>query len=196
MNKFIIGTDGGAYRQDDGSFDSVAAMRIYGENERLMYKEAVLLKGKTNNYAEMFAIVRGLKAIDSYITVNKIKNPEVILITDSELSWKSLTQWIEGWLTNTTNELLKNSEGKPVANQELIKNAYIYYLRLQMKSKIKICHINSHCSINNLEKDLKKFNKKNKMKLKIEDYEILYVINDECDKMIEECYTGYIMSKK
>ena len=129
MSKFIIGTDGGAYKQNDGTFDSVAAMRIYGD-ERLMYKEAILLKGRTNNYAEIYAIMRGLKAIDSYIRVNKIKNAEVILITDSELCWKSLTQWIDGWLQNASDALLKNSEGKPVVNQEIIKMAYIYYLRL------------------------------------------------------------------
>lgn len=195
MSKFIIGTDGGAYKQSDGTFDSVAAMRIYGD-ERLMYKEALLLKDKTNNYAEIYAIMRGLKAIDSYITVNKIKGAEVILITDSELCWKSLTQWIDSWLQNASDDILKNSEGKPVMNQQIIKMAYIYYLRLQTKCKIKLCHINSHCSINNLEKDLKKFNKKNKTKYKIEEYELLYAINDECDKMVEECYTGYIMSKK
>lgn len=195
MSKFIIGTDGGAYKQNDGTFDSVAAMRIYGD-ERLMYKEAILLKGRTNNYAEIYAIMRGLKAIDSYIRVNKIKNAEVILITDSELCWKSLTQWIDGWLQNASDALLKNSEGKPVVNQEIIKMAYIYYLRLESKCKIKLCHINSHCSINNLDKDLKKFNKKNKMKLNIEEYELLYAINDECDKMVAECYTGYIISQK
>lgn len=195
MSKFIIGTDGGAYKQNDGTFDSVAAMRIYGD-ERLMYKEAILLKGRTNNYAEIYAIMRGLKAIDSYIRVNKIKNAEVILITDSELCWKSLTQWIDGWLQNASDALLKNSEGKAVVNQEIIKMAYIYYLRLESKCKIKLCHINSHCSINNLDKDLKKFNKKNKMKLNIEEYELLYAINDECDKMVAECYTGYIISQK
>ena len=195
MSKFIIGTDGGAYKQNDGTFDSVAAMRIYGD-ERLMYKEALLLKGRTNNYAEIYAIMRGLKAIDSYITVNKIKNTEVMLITDSELCWKSLTQWIDSWLQNASEDILKNSEGKPVMNQQIIKMAYIYYLRLQTKCKIKLCHINSHCSINNLDKDLKKFNKKNKTKLKIEEYELLFAINDECDKMVEECYTGYIMTKK
>ena len=190
MNKFIIGTDGGAYKQKDGTFDSVAALRIYG-NERLMYKEAILLKGKTNNYAEIYAIMRGLKAIDSYITVNKLKGSEVILITDSELCWKSLTEWIESWLRNTSDHILKNSENKPVINQEIIKMAYIYYLRLESKCKIKLCHINSHCSLNDLDKNLKKFNKKNKTKFTIDEYETLYVINDECDKMIEECYKGY-----
>ena len=190
MNKFIIGTDGGAYKQKDGTFDSVAALRIYG-NERLMYKEAILLKGKTNNYAEIYAIMRGLKAIDSYITVNKLKGSEVILITDSELCWKSLTEWIESWLRNTSDHILKNSENKPVINQEIIKMAYIYYLRLESKCKIKLCHINSHCSLNDLDKNLKKFNKKNKTKFTIDEYEMLYVINDECDKMIEECYKGY-----
>ena len=189
MNKFIIGTDGGAYEQKDGTFDSVAALRIYG-NERLMYKEAILLKGKTNNYAEIYAIMRGLKAIDSYISVNKLKGSEVILITDSELCWKSLTEWIESWLRNTSDHILKNSENKPVINQEIIKMAYIYYLRLESKCKIKLCHINSHCSLNDLDKNLKKFNKKNKTKFTIDEYEMLYVINDECDKMIEECYKG------
>lgn len=187
MNKFIIGTDGGAYKQKDGTFDSVAALRIYG-NERLMYKEAILLKGKTNNYAEIYAIMRGLKAIDSYISVNKLKGSEVILITDSELCWKSLTEWIESWLRNASDYILKNSENKPVINQEIIKMAYIYYLRLESKCKIKLCHINSHCSLNDLDKNLKKFNKKNKTKFTIDEYELLYVINDECDKMIEECY--------
>ena len=34
------------------------------------------------------------------------------------------------------------------------------------------------------------------MKLNIEEYELLYAINDECDKMVAECYTGYIISQK
>ena len=33
-------------------------------------------------------------------------------------------------------------------------------------------------------------------KLNIEEYELLYAINDECDKMVAECYTGYIISQK
>ena len=111
-------------------------------------------------------------------------------------NWKFVAARLRSFTQNASDALLKNSEGKPVVNQEIIKMAYIYYLRLESKCKIKLCHINSHCSINNLDKDLKKFNKKNKMKLNIEEYELLYAINDECDKMVAECYTGYIISQK
>ena len=189
--RFIIATDGGAFKhKNDKNFDSVGAFRMY-EGEKLVYKEAFLLENKTSNYAEIYAILRGLKAISSYLRNSGIKKSEVYLITDSELCYKSLTVWMRDWLDKSDGVTLYNSSKKPVANQEVIKMAYIYMLELQSLCKFKLCHINSHESMNNIEKLRKKFNKTNKLKFTEEEFRLIYMANYECDKMVGETYNNY-----
>jgi len=187
--KFIISTDGGGFKRKDGDgFNAVSAFQIY-EEEKLVYREAVQLNNRTSNYGEIFAIYRGMKAIYSYLKYSgKDKKAEVYLITDSELCYKSLTQWMEGWLEKSNDLLLINSSNKPVINQEVIKMTYIYMLKLESICKFKLCHINSHESFSNIEKLRKKFNKVNKTKFTEEEFEIIFIANYETDKMIKETY--------
>lgn len=187
--KFVISTDGGGFkRTDGGGFNAVSAFQIY-EEKKLVYREAVQLNNRTSNYGEIFAIYRGMKAIYSYLKYSgKDKNAEVYIVTDSELCYKSLTQWMEGWLEKSNDLLLINSSNKPVINQEVIKMAYIYMLKLESVCKFKLCHINSHESFNNIEKLRKKFNKVNKTKFTEEEFEIIFIANYETDKMIKETY--------
>lgn len=194
--KYIIATDGGAFKRKDGNgFDSVAAFRMY-EDGRLVFKEALLLENKTNNYAEIYAIFRGLKAISTYIRRADIKKAEVMLITDSELCFKSLTVWMRDWLDKSDGPILINSSKKPVINQEVVKMAYINMLELQAVCKFKMCHINSHESADNIEKLRKKFNKVNKLKMDEDEFELIFIANDECDRMVKETYDKYINKVK
>ena len=188
--KYIIATDGGAFKRDDSGFDSVSAFRMY-ENGKLVFQEALLLEGKTNNYAEIYAIFRGLKAISTYIRRAGIQKAEVMLITDSELCFKSLTVWMRDWLDKSDSITLINSSKKPVINQEVVKMAYINMLELQAVCKFKMCHINSHESVDNIEKLRKKFNKVNKLKVSEEEFELIFIANDECDTMVKETYNKY-----
>ena len=190
--RYIIATDGGAFKRKDGNgFDSVAAFRMY-EDGRLVFKEALLLENKTNNYAEIYAIFRGLKAISTYIRRANIPKPEVMLITDSELCYKSLTLWMRDWLDKSDSVILINSSKKPVINQEVVKMAYINMLELQSVAKFKMCHINSHESFDNIEKLRKKFNRVNKVKIDEDEFELIFNANDECDKMVKETYERYL----
>lgn len=186
--KFIISTDGGAFKKSNG-FDAVSAFRIY-EEDKLIYKESVLLENRTSNFAEIFAIYRGLRAISSYIIHSNIKKANVYLITDSELCYKSLNTWFEGWLEKTESTMLMNSSGKPVINQEVIKMAYIHMLRLEKYCDFKLCHINSHESFNDIEKVRKKFNKMNKLKFNEDEFKLVFIANYETDKMIKETYNN------
>lgn len=185
--KFIVSTDGGAFKKEGGGFDAVSAFRIY-EGDKLLYKEGILLEDKTSNFAEIFAIFRGIRAISSYIIHSGIKKAEVYIITDSELCYKSLNTWFDTWLEKSESTILLNSSGKPVINQEVIKMAYIHMLRLQKYCDLKLCHINSHESINDIEKVRKKFNKTNKLKINEDDFKIIFMSNHETDKMIKCIY--------
>jgi len=61
----------------------------------------------TNNRMELMAAIEGL---------NALKRPSVVaLYTDSEYLKKGITQWIISWQARGW----KNSEGKPVKNQDL-----------------------------------------------------------------------------
>jgi ribonuclease HI len=188
--KYIIATDGGAFKRDDSGFDSVSAFRMY-ENGKLVFQEALLLENKTNNYAEIYAIFRGLKAISTYIRRAGIQKAEVMLITDSELCFKSLTVWMRDWLDKSDGITLMNSSKKPVINQEVVKMAYINMLELQSVCKFKMCHINSHESVDNIDKLKKKFTKVNKLKISDEEFELIFIANDECDRMVKETYNKY-----
>lgn len=193
--RYIIATDGGAFKHDNGNgFDAVTAFQMY-EGDKLVYKEALLLENKTSNYAEIYAIFRGLKAISTYIRNSGTKKAEVLLVTDSELCFKSLSIWMRDWLDKSDGITLINSSKKPVINQEVMKMAYINMLELQTMCKFKLCHINSHESKDNVEKLRKKFNKVNKLKMDEDDFMIIYMANFECDKMVKDTYKKYIESK-
>ena len=97
---------------------------------------------------------------------------------------------MEGWLEKSNDLLLINSSNKPVINQEVIKMAYIYMLKLESICKFKLCHINSHENIKNIDKLRKKFNKVNKTKFTEDEFEIIFIANYETDKMIKETYNN------
>ena len=193
--RFVLATDGGAFKhKQDKGFDSVSAFQMY-ENGKLVYKEALLLEDKTSNYAEIYAIFRAMKSINSYLQNSGIRKCEVYLITDSELCFKSLTVWMRDWLNKSDGLTLYNSSKKPVINQEVMKMAYINMLELQTLCKFKLCHINSHETANNIEKLRKKFNKVNKLKFTEKEFELIYIANYECDKMVKDTYNKYSNKK-
>lgn len=187
--RYVISTDGGAFKKDSG-FDAVAAYQIYEEG-KLIYREGVLLEDKTSNYGEIFALFKALKAISSYIKYSGTKKAEVFVVTDSELCFKSLTKWMTDWLEKANSPILVNSSNKAVANQEVIKMAYIHMLQLEKMCKFKLCHINSHESVNNMEKLRKKFNKTNKTKFTEEEFEVIFIANYETDKLVKMTYEKY-----
>lgn len=99
----------------------------------------------TNNNSELIAIRQGVL----FAIANKDKFQEINLFSDSLISIKGLTEWIDGWFYKTLKSrdpyfTLITSSNTPVANQDLIKNiiALIYYNNL----RINFYHQRGHCS--------------------------------------------------
>lgn len=183
-----IFTDGGAFanKYEATGFDSVASYNIWIDGKEVVCS-AEFLKGKTNNFAEMYAIYKSLKIVSEYLSKKKNNTATIKLITDSELCKKSLTEWINGWLKNANIGVLYNSKKEPVANQQLILMATIYLERLKLicSDQVYIQHINSHNSKSDIAKDCKKFNEKNNESLSLKEYEFYFMCNAKCDKMVK-----------
>lgn len=62
----------------------------------------------TNNRMEMLAVINGLKAV-------KRRDRPIIVMSDSEIVVKGMTEWLPGWKKRGW----KSSSGKPVKNQDL-----------------------------------------------------------------------------
>ena len=178
--RYIVCTDGSSISANNSKgFDAAAAFVIY-KGDKMIYKESILLRNHTNNYAEMYAIYKG--------TIYHVENEldiydadEVLVITDSQLCQKSLTDWMKGWLKKTDNEVLKSTTGE-VKNQELIKSAYINILMLELILPVSVCHINSHKPESEIPKMYEKFSIEFPDIL-IDEFRMIYEGNNLCDTM-------------
>lgn len=93
---------------------------------------------KTINRAELHAIYQAILRIKKNYTFDKIN-----IYTDSNYSKESLTNWINNWKKNNW----KNSAGKAVENQDIIKKID-KYMQLYHQ-KINIIWIPSHSNNKN-----------------------------------------------
>ena len=180
--KIIICTDGSAVTGQQSAFDSAGAYVIY-EDMKELTRGCKVLRDHTNNYAEIYSIYAATK----WCTEN-IKGLEeydcILIVSDSDLTVKSLTQWMVGWLKKAEDELLINSTGVPVKNQELLKSAFINILILQLKVTVYICHMNSHKSKDKLPEMYKKFVKK--FEISFDEFKMIYEGNNICDVSARE----------
>ena len=82
--RYIVSTDGSSISANNSKgFDAAAAFVIY-KGDKMIYKESILLRNHTNNYAEMYAIYKGTK----YLVENELglyDADEVLIVTDSQL---------------------------------------------------------------------------------------------------------------
>ena len=99
----------------DGNQMGIGSIRKVG-TEHLVYAEIYPggIPSCTNNYAELAAIDL---ALNKLLQMKLIKTKTIRILTDSEYSHKSLTEWIVNWKRNGW----KNAKGKPVKNAEIIR---------------------------------------------------------------------------
>lgn len=185
MSKYILCTDGSAKSKINGTFDSAYAFCLYDNNMNIIKTNSGFLKGKTNNYAEMYAIFKGTKYLLEHCTLEGIDT--IIIISDSNLCINSLTTWFTGWMKSSNDEILINSSGKPVINQEIIKSTFINTLILNNKTNVLYQHINSHQPKTKLLSNYNKYCFVNgKEILSFKEYEKVYQANDLCDKLAKK----------
>ena len=133
------------YLFTDGSFNTKSKKSGYavylGDKATNIIED---MKGATNNYCELKSILVCLELIKKYI--NFIKYP-IIIVSDSEYSIKSITEWMPRWKKNNWMTASK----KPVANLDLIKKIDKLMLFLNDKTlekdlQFSFLHQNSHLS--------------------------------------------------
>jgi ribonuclease HI len=139
-NALYIFTDGSSI--NNGSKNSTSGFGIYiPEPETMCLKiSSKLPNGKTNNYAELKAILKALKILDrkDIQILKKIKKDKVIIVTDSQYSINCITLWYHSWVKKGWI----NATGEEVKNKVLIQEIQ----PLTVKHKVIFKHIKAHTS--------------------------------------------------
>lgn len=194
MKSFQIFTDGGAFAKDKQKthFVAVSTLRIFDQDKKMIFREGTVYDEHTGAFAEVNAICRALKAMIQYMEASKDDKVDIRLYTDSMTYFRSLTEWIYGWIKNARDGVLYSTNGTPVLHQETIKRAFEYMNKIRNTGKIKFFHIKSHgakCRIDELKKEFEKFNK---CKLTDEEFAFIYLQNKKCDDDVKIVYDQYI----
>jgi ribonuclease HI len=139
-NALYIFTDGSSI--NNGSKNANSGFGIYiPEPETMQLKiSAKLPKGKTNNYAELKAILEALKILnctDENI-LKQTKKDKVVIVTDSQYSINCITQWYHSWIKKGW----VSATGEEVKNKELIQEIQ----PLSVKHNVSFKHIKAHTS--------------------------------------------------
>lgn len=195
MKRILIFTDGGGFKKEDSeSYTATSAFRMfkYEDNEFIFVcKNTEIYEVGTNNYAEINAIKNGLKTAREYIKSIDDSNVRVEIYSDSDICVRSLTEWIWGWIKNSKDGQLYNSEGKLVKNQEVILKAFKIMEKIREGGGVvRFYHINSHGSIDNIKDLRSKFMKRNSCKVSLDDFCFFYLQNKQCDLMVKEAYNN------
>lgn len=90
-------------------------------------------KNPTNQRAELYAILLGLK-----IVIEKLNPNKITIYTDSMYSINCVTNWFRKWNTNNWT----NSKGEDVANKEIIQN--ILEIHRKFNGDIIYKHVKGH----------------------------------------------------
>ncbi|CEF62914.1 Ribonuclease H1 [Strongyloides ratti] len=111
-NKCVVYTDGSCI--NNGRYNASAGIGVYwGENNRFNVGERYHGK-QTSQAAELGAAIRALEI------ANERNFNGVILFTDSNYVYKSMTSWIYKWQINGW----KDVNGRPLSNEELFQELY------------------------------------------------------------------------
>ena len=139
-NTLYIFTDGSSI--NNGAKHANSGFGIYiPEPDKIRLKiSGKLPKGKTNNYAELKAILEALKILnytDKKVLKQNNKN-KVVIVTDSQYSINCITKWYDNWIKKGW----VSSTGEEVKNKELIQEIQ----PLSVKHNVSFKHIKAHTS--------------------------------------------------
>lgn len=218
--KFLIFTDGGAYRPpgNNKTFDAFSGVRLHVKVDKNTEPMLVKYVGMSNNqtmaYAEMYAIKVGLgKALEHFEAVKKNggkipKDSTVHLFTDSMNCYMTLNSWIYSWIKKAggVDKEFKSSKGEVVKNQEVIRDAFQILNALKKKGvNVKLFHVYSHLLEGATKQKKKKmtmddFHKKfmlfNKQVVTKEEFMFILKENKACDDDLTKYAKEYYEKQK
>jgi len=91
----------------------------------------------TNNTAELNALFEAMRLAKNLLT----EGFKVQILSDSSYSVKAMTQWAAGW----QRKHWTRGKGEVLANADLIKKMYEYYV--QLPSSLSIIHVKGHSGV-------------------------------------------------
>ena len=143
-DQYFIFTDG-SFKNNDEHFNSGLGV-FFGKNA-LNVKN--IYNNKTNNQCELMAVNIAFEIIIKYVNDIVANNKPINIVSDSEYTIKSCTQWIKVWKNNDW----KTKSGSNVKNKDIMISILNNMAKLKMindklpetkKVKIKFTHIKSH----------------------------------------------------
>ena len=110
----------------------------------IMGQPRMIIRNSTNNNSEITAIYMAVINALMYKNIYKCIN----IFSDSKICIFGLREWIYNWIKNSTPDgILISSQGKPVANQDIILR--IIYFIIDHDLHVNFYHINGHVNVNN-----------------------------------------------
>lgn len=191
--KFLLVTDGSAVKQKEGNiFDGAYGFHAYeivGENQyEKLHQHGAYANPTTVPRMEMTAILKALEYIQAYIKVSGLRTADIYILTDSELSFKSLTEWAYSWLKKEKGGKIYNSSKKEVLNQDVILMAFRIILDLKRIGYVRFLHINSHVMSNMVSKAKERFEDYNNIDVSDETFIKFLEFNESIDEFVSEIY--------
>lgn len=157
--EYIVFTDASLRRNSNRSYCAFGVVVL--NMKTLKYASfGAELGSRTVTFGEGWAIYRGIQAVCSIIDKDRKDPAEVLVVTDSKLTVKVLSEYIPFvWDTSNWNNW-KKVDGSPVKNQGLYRKI-VAYINDHPEIHPRITHINSHKSIdtdwNSIQSKLKKY---------------------------------------
>jgi ribonuclease HI len=132
----VIFTDGAVPNNQSKMKNKGGVGVFFGDNDPRnisLTLEATATIKVTNQVCETLACI---KAIETLVSTQRIKNRNIIIKTDSMYLVNSMTTWAKNWEKNNWVK----ADGKPVQNLELIKK--LYYLSRNIN--VTYIHVKAH----------------------------------------------------
>lgn len=185
-----IFSDASVVYKEGISFTCAGAVAIRGgDMTPPYYKETKRISRGTNNYGEIDAILLAvLLARDAYLENNR--QVRINIFSDSQISVSSMREWCFTWFKKSTKDstVFRNSEGVPVANQEVMKKIMYYIVQYQIP--IYFYHIKGHTVYGNgavnFKVALNTFANSNGFLPKFEIMHTICIMNDVVDNLTRD----------
>lgn len=185
MYRYTICAMGAAIKNSDHKFNASSAYVIYN-NKSLKRNDVNLLLGHSSKYAEYHSIYSATKHCLNDYSISIYD--EVVIATDSEEVVHMLNNDFKAIIFDSPSEILIDSKGLPIKNQDIIKATYMNLLLLKEHVDVKIININSNipdCKYHSYYEDIKR-----KVDMKYDDFIQLCEGNKKCIEMIEKSFNN------
>lgn len=184
MENLYLFTDGGLFDLKMKTQRMSSSFVLANKTEVIAESTSINMGGTTPR-AEYIAFRNGVKELCKYIE-DIPGEYKIELIVDSILVFSTFNDWVFNWIKKAggvDKEWISTSK-KPVANQDVLRDALKLLFKIKEKRPFKLMHINSHITRANYEESYLHFNEINKINVTREEFNWYLCMNDICDKNV------------